>query len=97
MGEGNSIISHDFAENSMKTKKHSSRMCTDREVTRMSSGQVAMRRTVDRQTPVTTLPSLAVDNERNWTGGGLESPALQLVRIDFRCSIRKGKQLHWRL
>ena len=64
-GEGKSIISHDFAENSMKTKKHFSRMCTDRAVTRMSSGRVALRRTVDRQTPVKTLPSLAVGNERN--------------------------------
>ena len=41
-------------------RKHSSRMRTDRAVKRMSSDQVAKRPIVDRQTPVKTLPSLAV-------------------------------------
>ena len=35
-------------------------MRTDRAVTTMSSDRVAMRLIVDRQTPVKTLPSLAV-------------------------------------
>ena len=35
-------------------------MRTDRAVTRMSSESVAMRLIVNRQTPVKTLPSLAV-------------------------------------
>ena len=43
-------------------KKHSSRMRTDRTVTRPSSELVSMRPIVDRQTPVKTLPSLAVGN-----------------------------------
>ena len=43
------------------TRKHSSRMRTDRAVTRMSSDRVAMRPIVDRMTgAVKTLPSLAV-------------------------------------
>ena len=40
-----------------KTRKHSSRMRTDRAVTRMSSERIAKRPIVDRQTPVKTLPS----------------------------------------
>ena len=43
-------------------KKHSSRMRTDRAVTRPNSELVSMRPIVDRQTPVKTLPSLAVGN-----------------------------------
>ena len=42
------------------TRKHSSRMRTDRSVTRPSSEPVGMRPIVDRQTPVKILPSLAV-------------------------------------
>ena len=38
-------------------------MRTDRAVTRTSSERVAMRQIVDRQTPVKTLPSLAVGNK----------------------------------
>ena len=41
---------------------HSSRMRTDRKVTMMSSDRVAMMPIVNRQTPVKTLPSLAVGN-----------------------------------
>ena len=44
-------------------RKHSSRMRTDRAVTRSSSEPVSMRPIVDRQAPVKTLPSLAVGNE----------------------------------
>ena len=44
-------------------KKHSSRMRTDRAITRPSSEPVFMRSIVDRQTPVKTLPSLAVGNK----------------------------------
>ena len=46
-----------------ETRKHSSRMRTDHAVTRRSSDRVAMRSIVDIQTPVKTLPSLAVGNE----------------------------------
>ena len=46
--------------NEILTRKHSSRMRTDRAVTRLRSEQVAMRPIVDRQTPVKTLSSLAV-------------------------------------
>ena len=53
-----------FQQKYRKTRKHSSRMCTDRAITRMSSDRVAMRPIVDRQTPVKTLPSLAVGNNR---------------------------------
>ena len=38
-------------------------MRTDRAVTRMTSDRVAIRPIVDRQTPVKTLPSLAVGND----------------------------------
>ena len=44
------------------TRKHSSRMRTDHDVTRPSSEPVSMRPIVDRQTPLKTLPSLAVGN-----------------------------------
>ena len=44
----------------VQTRKRSSRMHTDHAVPRLSSELVAMRPTVDRQTPVKTLPSLAV-------------------------------------
>ena len=47
----------------LRTRKHSSRMRTDRAVTRMTSDRVAIRPIVDRQTPVKTLPSLAVGND----------------------------------
>ena len=40
-------------------------MHSDRAVTRPSSEPVSMRPIVDRQTPVKTLPSLAVDNQKN--------------------------------
>ena len=43
-------------ENTLKTRKHSNRMRTDRAV-RPSSERVAMWPIVDRQTPVKTLPS----------------------------------------
>ena len=46
------------------TRKHLSRMRTDRAVTRLSSEPVSIRPIVDRQTPVKTFPSLAVSN--NW-------------------------------
>ena len=42
------------------TRMHSSRMRTDRAVTRSSSERVAARLIVDRQTPVKILPSLTV-------------------------------------
>ena len=45
------------------TRKHSNKMRTDRAVTRPSSERVAMRPKVDRQTPVKTLPNLAVGNK----------------------------------
>ena len=45
------------------TRKHSSRMRTDRAVTRSSNKPVSMRLIVDRQTTVKTLPSLALDNK----------------------------------
>ena len=41
----------------IETRKHSNRMPTDRAVTRTSIERVAMRPTVDRQTPVKTLHS----------------------------------------
>ena len=40
-------------------------MRTDRAVTRMTGDQVVMRLIVDRQTPVKTLPSLAVGKNVN--------------------------------
>ena len=43
-------------------RKHSSRMHTDRVVTRPSSESVSMRPIVDRRMPVKTLPSLVVGN-----------------------------------
>ena len=39
-------------------------MLTDRAVKRLSSERVAMRPIMDRQTPVKTLPSLAVGNNK---------------------------------
>ena len=42
------------------TRKHPNTMRTDRAITRPSSEPVGMRPIVDRQTPVKTLPSLAV-------------------------------------
>ena len=50
------------ASKSSTTRKHSSRMRTNRTITRPSSEPVSMRPIVDRQTPVKTLPSLAVGN-----------------------------------
>ena len=44
------------------TRKLSSRIRTDRAVTRPCSEPACMRPIVDRQTPVKTLPSLAVGN-----------------------------------
>ena len=46
-----------------KTRKHSSRMRSDHAVTRPSSEPVSMRQIVDIQTPVKTLPFLAVGNK----------------------------------
>ena len=46
--------------NGQETRKHSNRMCTGRTVTRPSNEPVSMRPIVDRQTPVKTLPFLAV-------------------------------------
>ena len=47
------------------TREHSNRMRTDRTVTRPSSEPMRpMRPIVDRQTPVKTLPSLAVGNNK---------------------------------
>ena len=46
-----------FLPKTIKTRKHSRRMHTDRIVIRPSSEQVAMRPIVDRQTPVKTVPS----------------------------------------
>ena len=54
------------SEDMNETRKHSSRMHTDRAVTRSSSEPVAMRPIVDRQKPVKTLPSLAVGNYLNF-------------------------------
>ena len=47
----------------LKTRKHSSRIRTDRAATRPSSEPASLRLIVDRQTRVKTLPSLAVGNE----------------------------------
>ena len=47
-------------------------MRTDRAVTRSSSERVATRPIVDRQTPVKTLPSLAVGNNKNLIETGLQ-------------------------
>ena len=44
------------------TRKHSSRMRTDRAITMMTNDRAAMWPIVDRQTPVKTLPSLTVGN-----------------------------------
>ena len=52
------------SEKDQRTRKHSSRMQTDQDVTRPTSEPVSMRPIVDRQTPVKTLPSLAVGNNR---------------------------------
>ena len=52
-----------FSEILIKIRNHSSRMRTDHTVTRPSSEPVFMRSIVDRQTPVKTLPSLAVGNQ----------------------------------
>ena len=45
-----------------RKRKHYSMMRTDRAVTRMSSEPVAIRPTVDRQTPVKTLPYLPLQS-----------------------------------
>ena len=52
-------------------------MHTDRAVASPSSEQVAMRPTVDRQTPVKTLPSLAVVN--NWRAAGSSKHTLETL------------------
>ena len=46
----------------INTRKHSSRMRTDRTVTRPSSEAVSIKTIVDRQTSVKTLSSLAAGN-----------------------------------
>ena len=46
-----------------ETRKHSRRMRTDRAVIRPSCEPVTMTPIVDRQTPVKTLPTLAVGNK----------------------------------
>ena len=50
-------------------------MRTDRALTRPSSDRVAMRPIVDRQTPVKTLPSLAVGNNSTLRGNSFHSMA----------------------
>ena len=45
-----------------ETRKHSSRMSTNRAVTRPRNEPVSIRSIVDRQTPVKTLPSIVVGN-----------------------------------
>ena len=52
------------SETKFSTTKHSSRMRTDHAVTRMSSDRVADCEQNDKQTPVKTLPSVAVGNEQ---------------------------------
>ena len=47
----------------VETRKHSSRMRTNRAVARPSSEPISMRPIVDRQTPVKTLPSLAIGKD----------------------------------
>ena len=58
------VFTDSLYEQHYETRKHSSRMRTDRAVTRPSSEPVGMRPIVDRQTPVKTLPSLAVGNKK---------------------------------
>ena len=55
---------NDSINNITNTRKHSSRMHTNRAVTRPSSERVAIRPIVDRQTPVKTLHSLAAGKYR---------------------------------
>ena len=50
----------EFSNFSFNSRKHSSGIRTDRAVARPSSKPVATRPIVDRQTPVKTLPPLAV-------------------------------------
>ena len=50
-------------------------MRTDRALTRPSSDRVAMKPIVDRQTPVKTLPSLAVGNNSTLRGNSFQSMA----------------------
>ena len=51
-----------------KTRKHSSRMHSDRAVTKLNSEPVSMRPIVDRQTPMKTLTSLAVGKKHRNSG-----------------------------
>ena len=69
------------------TRKHSSRMRTDHSVTRPSGESVSMRPTVDRQTPVKTLPCLVVGKN------GLLSRGLHLIgrlirvhKVELQCN-----------
>ena len=58
------ILDTRLSENITLTRKHSSRMRTDCDVTSPSSKRVAKRPIVDRQTPMKTLLSLEVGNNR---------------------------------
>ena len=66
-----------------KTRKHSSRMHTDRAVTRPSSEPVSMRPIVDRQTPVKTLPSLAVGKKLKHANSIITIILTQKKKIDL--------------
>ena len=61
--------------------EHSSRMHTDHAVTRPSSEPVAMRPIVDRQTPVKTLPFLAVGNKQVCEMCGIHNLYCRMVQI----------------
>ena len=65
------------------TRKHSSRMRTDRTITKPNSERLVMRLIVDRQTPVKTLPSLAVGNNRVLELTELFVPSVRLECVTF--------------
>ena len=70
-----------------QTRKHSSRMRTDCAITRLSSEPVAMRPMVDKQRPVKSFPSLAVQSP-----GPACNSHINLIRGASRISHRRRRQ-----
>ena len=87
-------IAFDIArKNKFCTRKHSTRMRTDRAVTRSSSQQVAMRPIVDRQTRVKTLPS-PWGSLRRQHSSKMRTARLSAIRVSMattRCQYHGGR------
>ena len=70
-------------EITVQTRKHSSRMHTDCAVTMPRCERLGMRPIVDRQTPVKTLPSLAVGKKLKHANSIITIILTQKKKIDL--------------